>query len=538
MKKLYMSLLGLALCVAGASAQQTVFIGETGYDNLEAAVAAAADGQTITLKGDQTITKRVNLNSTSDKKSITIKGENGAKIIRGEGYKNGLLLLVKEDGNSLTLDGVTVDGNNVEVQNNSKLIEASSKGALIMNDCKFVNAKYTAIQMKGKVTLNNVTSENCTLPDGVGLVFVGDNNLVVSGNAGYSVQVELAKYTFTQTGTLTGEISLLLPADAYTQDHVVVNGATEPAPYKLVGAAEGWSLVEQDGNLALSFNKMVVKNETTGVSYSDLASACAAAQPDDVLVVLEDITLSDRIVTAAEMTIKGLTGNEKITRMFKDKLMFSAGKTLNFQNITLDCNNMQNNNYELEANALMTLENVVIANSVSTKGLINVKPTRTVSLNNVTKSAAAAAAEGDETPVYDITLTYFADKEQASTLLLAGDNNLSIYSQNIANTIKVNGEMTNTTPIAVVIEGEIKDGDTMVDLNGFNAADKFTVNGASLPNDGVFTGIESVAAETAAVVSVYNMQGVCVRAAVEAADATADLPAGLYIVGGKKVMVK
>jgi len=117
-------------------------------------------------------------------------------------------------------------------------------------------------------------------------------------------------------------------------------------------------------------------------------------QPDDVLVVLEDITLSDRIVTAAEMTIKGLTGNEKITRMFKDKLMFSAGKTLNFQNITLDCNNMQNNNYELEANALMTLENVVIANSVSTKGLINVKPTRTVSLNNVTKSAAAACRRG------------------------------------------------------------------------------------------------------------------------------------------------
>lgn len=538
MKKLYMSLLGLALCVAGASAQQTVFIGETGYDNLEAAVAAATDGQTITLKGDQTITKRVNLNSTSDKKSITIKGENGAKIIRGEGYKNGLLLLVKENGNTLILDGVTVDGNNVEVQNNSKLIEASANGTLIMNDCKFVNAKYTAIQMKGKVTLNNVTSENCTLPDGVGLVFVGDNNLVVSGNAGYSVQVELAKYTFTQTGTLTGEISLLLPTDAYTQDHVVVKGAPDPAPYKLVGAAEGWSLVEKDGNLALSFSKMVVKNETTGVSYSDLASACAAAAKNDVLVVLEDITLSDRIVTAAEMTIKGLTGNEKITRMFKDKLMFSAGKTLNFQNITLDCNNMQNNNYELEANALMTLENVVIANSVSTKGLINVKPTRTVSLNNVTKSAAAAAAEGDETPVYDITLTYFADNQQASTLLLAGDNNLSIYSQNIANTIKVNGEMTNTTPIAVVIEGEIKDGDTMVDLNGFNAADKFTVNGASLPNDGVFTGIESVAAETAAVVSVYNMQGVCVRAAVEAADATADLPAGLYIVGGKKVMVK
>lgn len=539
MKKLYMSLLGLALCVAGASAQQTVFIGETGYDNLEAAVAAAADGQTITLKGDQTITKRVNLNSTSDKKAITIKGENGAKIIRGEGYKNGLLLLVKENGNSLTLDGVTVDGNNVEVQNNSKLIEASSNGTLIMNDCKFVNAKYTAIQMKGKVTLNNVTSEDCTLPEGVGLIFVGDNNLVVTGNAGYSIQVELARYTFTQTGTLTGEIGLMLPADAYTQDRVVVNGATDPAPYKLVGAAEGWSLVEKDGNLALSFSKMVVKSETTGVSYSDLASACAAAQPNDVLVVLEDITLSDRIVTAAEMTIKGQTGNEKITRMFKDKLMFSAGKTLNFQNITLDCNNMQNNNYELEANALMTLENVVIANSVSTKGLVNVKGLRTLSINNVTKSAAAAAADEAEPTVYDIYLGYIADKEQASTLLIAGDNNLSVYSENIANTIKVNGEMTNTTPIEVAIAGEIEDGDVLVDLNEFDAADKFIVNGEPLSENGKYSGIESVAVEgEAAAVSVYNMQGVCVRAAVGAADATAGLPAGLYIVGGKKVIVK
>lgn len=539
MKKLYMSLLGMALCVAGASAEQTVFIGETGYDNLETAVAAATDGQTITLKGDQTITKRVNLNSTTAKKAITIKGENGAKIVRGEGYKNGLLLLVKEDGNSLTLDGVTLDGNNVEVQNNSKMIEASAKGVLVMNNCKFVNAKYSAIQMKGKVTLNNVTSENCTLPEGVGLIFVGDNNLTVTGNAGYSVQVELAKYTFTQTGTLTGELSLLLPAEAYAQDHVVVKGATDSAPYKLVGAAEGWSLVAKDGNLALSFSKMVVKNETTGVSYSDLASACAAAQPDDVLVVLEDVTLSDRIVTAAEMTIKGLTGNEKITRMFKDKLMFSAGKTLNFQNITFDCNNMQNNNYELEANALMTLENVVIANSVSTKGLINVKGLRTLSINNVTKSAAAAAADEAEPTVYDIYLGYIADKKQASTLLIAGDNNLSVYSENIANTIKVNGDMTNTTPIEVAIAGEIKDGDVLVDLNEFNAADKFIVNGKPLAQDGKYSGIESVAVEgESAAVSVYNMQGVCVRAAVEAAGATADLPAGLYIVGGKKVLVK
>ncbi|MDE6612452.1 MAG: hypothetical protein K2K22_07820 [Muribaculaceae bacterium] len=55
---------------------------------------------------------------------------------------------------------------------------------------------------------------------------------------------------------------------------------------------------------------------------------------------------------------------------------------------------------------------------------------------------------------------------------------------------------------------------------------------------GATTGIDDIVAEQAEVVTVYNMQGIAVRRNVPASSATASLPAGLYIVGDKKVAVK
>lgn len=54
------------------------------------------------------------------------------------------------------------------------------------------------------------------------------------------------------------------------------------------------------------------------------------------------------------------------------------------------------------------------------------------------------------------------------------------------------------------------------------------------------TAIENVKAEAAApaMVNVYNLQGMAVRVNVAAADALRDLPAGIYIVNGKKYLVK
>lgn len=57
-------------------------------------------------------------------------------------------------------------------------------------------------------------------------------------------------------------------------------------------------------------------------------------------------------------------------------------------------------------------------------------------------------------------------------------------------------------------------------------------------NEGGTTGVEGIAAEEDALVDVYTIGGVMVRSQVAASGATDGLAKGLYIVGGKKVVVK
>lgn len=54
----------------------------------------------------------------------------------------------------------------------------------------------------------------------------------------------------------------------------------------------------------------------------------------------------------------------------------------------------------------------------------------------------------------------------------------------------------------------------------------------------ITVGVDAVAMDGDAVVNVYNMQGMTVRTGVAATEATLDLKPGLYIIGGKKVLVK
>ena len=52
------------------------------------------------------------------------------------------------------------------------------------------------------------------------------------------------------------------------------------------------------------------------------------------------------------------------------------------------------------------------------------------------------------------------------------------------------------------------------------------------------TGIENIIGETDALVNVYTLQGILIKKDVKANEAIRELPAGLYIIGGKKVLVK
>ena len=59
-----------------------------------------------------------------------------------------------------------------------------------------------------------------------------------------------------------------------------------------------------------------------------------------------------------------------------------------------------------------------------------------------------------------------------------------------------------------------------------------------IPVDGVLTSINAATVVKNENVSVYSLSGVKVRQNVKAGVATNGLPKGLYIVGGKKVLVK
>ena len=167
----------------------TVKIGDKGYADLAAALAAVQDGETITLLDDQEIAARVNIKDMS----ITIQGE-GKKIKRATSYTNGMLFLTQQPSegmkSELTLDGIVIDGQNVEAS--AIIMEASNYGKTTLKNVTLSNCvntannanKQSAIivnKSSGTLVLDGVTFENCTVQDGQSLLFVGTNNTTLKG---------------------------------------------------------------------------------------------------------------------------------------------------------------------------------------------------------------------------------------------------------------------------------------------------------------------------------------------------------------------
>lgn len=96
--------------------------------------------------------------------------------------------------------------------------------------------------------------------------------------------------------------------------------------------------------------------------------------------------------------------------------------------------------------------------------------------------------------------------------------------------------------VALINSETIEVADRTVNNNSgyFNAVPTSDKGDASieLPGGGISTGIGETLVDADASVDVYTLSGVLVRKNVNAAKATQGLPAGLYVVGGQKVLVK
>lgn len=533
MKKIYTLLLAAALGATAANAQQTVFIGSTGYDDIPSAVAAAVSGDVIIIKGETVLTKKVDFTKEMDIE-LTFRGEDNA-VIKREGSD---VMFIMRSKNKYTFENITFDGANT---NKLAIENKQTNTTLNIKDCKFVNIPGRAVQTKSTTLLTNVDMASCKAADNDGAFYVGvGNKVTLAGASNYSVYIE-SNYKIAQGENFSGNVDIRLQTYA---PKTIVSGVTEATAscYTMSAAPEGFKLVFDNGNLNLVSFKAVVKNETTGATYSSLEEALTnMAVPEEgqnVLVVLENIDVNDRIGTNSGIqacTIKGATPEVTLKRTFTNKAFVSNNKGLVFEDLVLDCNNCGSQNFDIQSNqnnATLALKNVKVINSAAKNCVFDVKDgNRVLLLDNCTGE--------------NITAPNIVNLN--GKLQLNGNTNFNVRIANAGASITATGELTNEAPIEISFADGITRNDGDVIVNGTAQTDKFkltngkflnAVEGNLVMSSTEQTGIEDVEMTANALVNVYNMQGVMVKENVDRANACAGLTPGLYVVGGKKTLVR
>ncbi len=321
-----------------------------------------------------------------------------------------------------------------------------------------------------------------------------------------------------------------------------MKGGSDPSLFALVDAPEGYVLEAKDGNLVMAYSKPVIKNESTGASYTSVDAALAAAVANEdgspvVLTLLESTTVADRMgAQKFPITIKAAAEDIVLTKNFANKLFVSNNSDLTFEGITLDCadkNEKFANEFEAnQNNATLAFVNCKIINCNATTYVFSVKEgNRTLLLDNTTGETVTAPN--------GVNLN--------GKIVLKGNTNFSITKANGDAKISVDGALTNEAPIALSLPVEVPaKGDIIV--YGCEDASKFTIDlegwvlaaaeGNLVLAEKVVDGIAGIAADADTTVDVYNMQGIRVKAGVAAEAAAEGLAPGMYIAGGRKIVVR
>lgn len=560
MKKLYSIIAMLFVGLATLSAQNTVFIGETGYGSLAEAVEAATDGATITIKGTTEITSRLSLS-----KNVTIVGETGAKIV---GKCNGMNIQCKS-GTTATLQNLTISfgldnsitGNFVESSNNNS--------KLVFENVTFSGVKASkdivCVKSNGTGEFSNVSFVDCELTNNACDIFVGVNKVTLKGSTTGSVAVE---NTRVNVADFTGKVEffLVMGNDGVTPKHTLgsamVVGSRDTSRFSIINAPEGYALAPAAAANKNEINLVqitpVVKNLTSNQTYGSFKEAMSSLEEGvlNELEILDNITTEERYIPAntQNVTISGTAGKDiVITRggYNKGQTMFEAnkGEKLTFKNLTLSgkgVTGLTQSIISCDGNGLY-FENVTLADFATTaQGIIVVKKNGHAYFNGTT----FAGNESNMSDVYVAAggVMHITGDNVIGTITLVKENDSATGFGKIVMETASQANALAENPSKIILEGPWAIGNTIV--QGCTDPSKFTldyqINGkpASLVvKDGNLmlddsTGIEDIfAGEENGPVDVYNMQGVLLKSNVDPANATEGLAKGVYIIGGKKVAV-
>ncbi len=216
-----------------------------GYSTLAAAVAAAAENDTLVINENVEISG----NRLETSVPLTIMGKTGAeKILRATGLDNITILPKKV----LTLKNLIMDGQNVNRQ--KPAIEVSN-ALLTMDNVTVQNYKRTdsdqkqgliTIKSSGSVKLINATFTANAVAEGYGDIFLGDKkHLYLEGNNVISNGIFIEKNdSIEDKGTThTTPIDILVPETRTVGEATpLVVGTTDATKYNLVAANENWEI--------------------------------------------------------------------------------------------------------------------------------------------------------------------------------------------------------------------------------------------------------------------------------------------------------
>ena len=507
MKKIFTLAACAALCTGYMWAD--IKIGETTYETLQAAVDAAAETDVITVSGEYTQSGRLNIN-----KPVTITGTDNA-VIKATDKKNIVILVPNNSQGVLKMSNITIDGGD-QTWENRNLMEINTAGNELTN-VTFKNAGTThngglmrSIN-KGRVTLENVTVENCTVNEGRGEFFCGTNDAItVKGDNNFkSIYIEKQLRIKAENPTNATPITIYL--ENRTSGNVVM-GCTDLSKFTFVGCAEGYSVDVSGDNLAVQQDVFVAKVNGQGVKSWDAAWTAGVADTEETIEVelLTDLDIAARYINSNKNSNVAFTGaGEGITLTNtngnKGQTMFEANSgTTAFKNIKFVSEDERTQN-GITAQAALVFDHCDMAFYSTAQNQLYIKDNGKVTATATALPKVSVAKKGS------LTLGAGCEIETINIEINEAGVYPCIFVGDAFNAVALTfGDVTDMTAVL---------GKTLI--SGTTDATKFTLPEsleyelvANEANDGLMfsdnqSGVESVMVEDAdAPVEWFNLQGV------------------------------
>lgn len=234
--------------------------GDLYFYDLYTAVKAAGDGETITLLGDQTVSKQIVVD-----KSLTIDG-NGNRVKLAEtvdinltNYEHGVFQF-SGNGKTAVMKNLTFK----DIDIDSVLIRAYNSGdnsCLTVDGCTFDNVKAlnvvrasSSVAMRCKLVVTNSTFKNCTATLN-GIIQIDSNN----GNNNTS-EIKNNDFIGNKVGPANNVAVIYLSAPATVQNNYFDGNTTTANPGKkngvvVTGSHAGGSMVENNAFVSHTFTE-------------------------------------------------------------------------------------------------------------------------------------------------------------------------------------------------------------------------------------------------------------------------------------------